>query len=295
METRQLEYFVAVAEELSFTRAAQRLYAVQSTVSAAIKSLEAEVGATLFDRSTRRVTLTPAGQAFLIEARAMLDAFARAVLAVQDTATGLRGSLRIGTMTGMNVFDLPAVLGVFHQRHPLVDIHVTVSTSGSTGLAEDLRHGRLDIALLGLPETDLAGFTTRPLARRPDLVLLPAEHPLAGHTEIDLHDLIDESFVDTPAGFGNRIVVDRAFERFGVRRRVSVEVDSLFAIPSYVRTGLGVAVTPELNLPETPGVVALPVAGTQLCWLMTVATAGNKEPNVVTRTLLDLIDSELDR
>ncbi|MEV4312059.1 LysR family transcriptional regulator [Actinocrispum sp. NPDC049592] len=295
METRQLEYFVAVAEELSFTRAAQRLYAVQSTVSAAIKSLEAEVGATLFDRSTRRVTLTPAGQAFLVEARAMLDAFARAVAAVQDTATGLRGSLRIGTMTGMNVFDLPAVLGVFHQRHPLVDIHVTVSTSGSTGLAEDLRHGRLDIALLGLPETDLTGFTTRPLARRPYLVLLPAEHPLAGRAEIDLHDLIDESFVDTPAGFGNRIVVDRAFERFGVRRRVSVEVDSLFAIPSYVRTGLGVAVTPELDLPETPGVISVPVAGTQLCWLMTVATAGNKEPNVVTRTLLDLIDAELDR
>lgn len=87
METRQLEYFVAVAEELSFTKAAQRLFAVQSTVSAAIKSLEAELGTTLFDRSTRKVALSSAGSAFLPEAKAAIEAVDRAMAVAQEAAT----------------------------------------------------------------------------------------------------------------------------------------------------------------------------------------------------------------
>jgi DNA-binding transcriptional LysR family regulator len=293
METRQLEYFVAVAEELSFTRAAQRLYAVQSTVSAAIKSLEAELGTTLFDRSTRRVTLTPTGIVFLPEAKAALDAVGRAVAAVQDTATGLRGSIRMGSMTGMDVFDLPSLLGVFHERHPLVDIHVSVSANGSTGLAGDVRHGRLDLALLGLPEQDLTGLATRRLATREYIVLVPCDHPLAGRPEVSLSELAGESFVDTPAGFGNRVVVDRAFEALSARRRVSVEVDSLTAVPDYVRAGLGVAIVPEVSLGTTESLAKLTLSGTNLSWLLTVATLAGKSLSPAVRTLLDLIAAEV--
>ncbi|HEY3481145.1 MAG TPA: LysR family transcriptional regulator, partial [Streptomyces sp.] len=125
METRQLEYFVAVAEELSFTRAAQRLFAVQSTVSAAVRALETELGVRLFDRSTRRVALSAAGAAFLPEAKAAIDALERARATVQEASEGLRGSLRIGTLTSIAGLDLPRLLGAFHQRYPLVDMHVT--------------------------------------------------------------------------------------------------------------------------------------------------------------------------
>ncbi|MFC0113428.1 LysR family transcriptional regulator [Kibdelosporangium aridum] len=289
METRQLEVFVAVAEELSFTRAAKRLYAVQSTVSAAIKALEAELGTTLFDRSTRRVTLSEAGSAFLPEAKAALEAVDRAIATAQEASAGLRGSIRIGTMTNLSVIDLPGVLGAFHQRYPLVDIHVTVSTTGSSGMADDVRSGRLDLALLGLPESDLVGLHPRPLASWPYVVLLPSSHPLADRETVSLRDLAQDSFVDTSAGFGNRVVIDRAYVALGTPRRVGAEVADLSAVPAYVQAGLGVAVVPDLGFDVGPGAVRVRLAD-GMTWPMTIVTLAGKPPSRALRTLLDLID-----
>lgn len=293
MDTRQLEQFVAVAEELSFTRAARRLYAVQSTVSTAIKSLEAELGTTLFDRSTRRVTLSPAGIAFLPEAKAALEAVDRAVSVVQEASAGLRGSIRIGTMTGLEVLDLPSLLGAFHQRYPLVDIHVSVSTTGSTGMAEDVRHGRLDLALLGLPDQDLYGLDTRQVATWPFIALVPEGHRLADRSEVRLADLAGESFVDTSGGFGNRLMADRAFDAAGQPRRVGVEVANMTAVPSYVRSGLGVAVVPDVGLGPADGTVRLPITDMTAPWPLTIATLAGRPPSRALRTLLDLIDTEM--
>ncbi|HEX3784871.1 MAG TPA: LysR family transcriptional regulator [Pseudonocardiaceae bacterium] len=293
METRQLEYFVAVAEELSFTRAAQRLYAVQSSVSSAIRSLETELRTTLFDRSTRRVALSQAGQAFLPEAKAALEAVERAKAVLQEATEGLRGSIRIGILTSITVLDLPALLGAFHRRYPLVDIHVSVSVTGSSGLAEDVRHGRLDMALLGLPGTDLAGLRTTVLAVRPFVALLPAGHRLAGRTEIALRDLAGEPFVDTSWGFGNRIVVDRAFDAISAPRRIVIEVSDLTTVPSYVRAGLGVAVVPDLDLEPAPEMVIVPLAGKAPRWEYSLATIAGKQPSRAMQTLLCLIDDHL--
>ena len=286
METRQLEYFVAVAEELSFTRAAQRLFAVQSSVSSAIRALEAELHTTLFDRSTRRVALSAAGAAFLPEAKTALEAVERARSVVQEAGDGLRGSVRIGILTSVNVLDLPGLLGAFHRKYPLVDIHVTVSVSGSSGHADDVRHGRLDIALLGLPPSDLAGLRTTVLASRPFVALLPAGHELADRAELSLADLAGEQFVDTLRGFGNRIVVDRAFETIGAPRRIVVEVSDMTTVPQYVRAGLGVAVVPELFLVDEPGMVIRPLAGTPLEWQFSIATLADREPSRAVQTLL---------
>ncbi|ONI88934.1 LysR family transcriptional regulator [Actinosynnema sp. ALI-1.44] len=291
METRQLETFVTVAEELSFTRAAQRLHAVQSTVSAAIKALEAELGTKLFDRSTRRVTLSAAGAAFLPEAKAALEAVDRAMAAAQEASAGLRGTIRVGTMTNITVFDLPELLGSFHRHYPLVDIHVTVSATGSSGMADDVRTGRLDLALLGLPESDLAGLTVRPLANWPYTVLLPHDHPLAGRAGVALADLAHESFVDTPSGFGNRVAIDRAYVALGSPRRVGVEVADLLAVSSYIRAGLGIAVIPDPGMPIGTGVVRVPLSD-GMTWPMTMVTAAGKPPSRALRTLLDLIASD---
>ncbi len=288
VETRQLECFVAVAEELSFTRAARRLYAVQSTVSATIQALESELGVKLFDRSTRRVALSPAGKVFLPEAKAALEAVERAREVVADASAGLRGSLRIGTLTSVGDLDLPDLLGAFHRRYPLVDLHVSVSITGSTGLAEDLRHGRLDIALLGLPESDLAGLDTKLLGSAPFVVVLPDGHRLGDRRSLTLADLADESFVDNPRGFGNRVALDRAFEALGTPRRVIVEVADLRAVPAYVAAGLGVAVVPDLRL--LAGVRTIPLDAPGLAWPLTLATRGERPPGRAARLLFDLID-----
>src|SRR6185312_1819780 len=111
MDTRQLEYFVAVAEELNFTRASVRLFAAQSTVSAGIRSLERELGAAVFDRSTKAVSLTAAGTALLPEARNAIEALDRVRSSVAPGDGGLRGRLRIGTFIGLDAVQLPQVLG----------------------------------------------------------------------------------------------------------------------------------------------------------------------------------------
>jgi DNA-binding transcriptional LysR family regulator len=278
-----------VAEELSFTRAAQRLYAVQSTVSAAIRSLETELRTTLFDRSTRRVALSAAGAVFLPEAKAALEAVQRARAVLQEATEGLRGTIRIGTLSSIWELDLPTLLGAFHRRYPLVDIHVTVSMSGSSGLADDVRHGRLDVALLGLPESELTGLRTTVLDSRPFVALLPADHHLAGRREVTLADLAGEQFVDTARGYANRLAVDRAFDALGTPRRIVVEVADVQTVPDYVRAGLGIAVIPNHGLGADTATVAVPLAGNPLSCVFSIATSADKPPSRPVRTLLDLI------
>jgi DNA-binding transcriptional LysR family regulator len=289
MDSRQLEYFVAVAEELSFTRAAQRLFTVQSTVSAAIRALETDLKTTLFDRSTRRVALSPAGQALLPEAKAALEALDRARSVVEEASAGLRGSIRIGTMSRLGLVDLAELLGAFYQRYPLVDVHVTTSPTGSSGLADDVRHGRLDLALVGLGRRDLPGLVTHELAAVPFVVLVPSNHRLAPSAGIKLKDLAGERFVDMLPGFGNRTMVDRAFDNAGQPRRVQVEVPDLSTVPGYVRAGLGVAVVPELDLEDLPGVSRLRLTDADLTWTLSAITPSGNRPSRAVTALLDLM------
>ena len=289
MDTRQLEYFVAVAEELSFTRAAQRLFTVQSTVSAAIRALEADLKTTLFDRSTRQVSLSAAGEALLPEAKAALEALDRARAVVEETSTGLRGSVRIGTLARLGLLDLAELLGAFYQRYPLVEIQVTTSPTGSSGLADDVRHGRLDVALVGLSRAELSGLEVRELASVPFVVMVPSNHRLARRSEIRLTELAGERFVDMLRGFGNRTVVDRAFDNAGKPRRVQVEVPDLATVPDYVRAGMGVAVVPALDDRRLVGVTRLRLTSPELTWTLSAITLSGKLPSRAVSALLDLM------
>ncbi|MDX2972402.1 LysR family transcriptional regulator [Kribbella solani] len=292
MDSRQLEYFVAVAEELSFTRAARRLFTVQSTVSAAVRSLETDLKTTLFDRSTRRVMLSAAGLALLPEAKAALEAMDRARAAVEEASSGLRGNVRIGTLARLSLVDLADLLGAFHRKYPLVEVQVATSPTGSSGLADDLRHGRLDVALLGLARPELSGLDVRDIATVPFVALVPAAHRLAGRGGVRLEDLADERFVDMPPGFGNRKQVDRAFDAIGRPRRIQVEIPELTTVPEYVRAGLGVAVLPDVQLDAEPGVAKLRITGTELVWTLSVVTAERRPSRAVT-ALLDLIGDSI--
>lgn len=295
VDSRQLEYFVAVAEELSFTRAAQRLFTVQSTVSAAIRALETDLKTTLFDRSTRRVTLSDAGEALLPEAKAALEALDRARAVVEEASTGLRGSVRIGTMTKLGLVDLAPLLGSFYQRYPLVEVQVTTSPSGSSGLADDVRHGRLDVALVGLNPAEMTGLESHTLATVPFVVLVPSSHRLASAGSVRLGDLAGERFVDMLRGFGNRTAVDRAFDGAGLPRRVQVEVPDLTTVPEYVRAGLGVAVVPELDSEEVPGVARLRLVGVELTWTLSTITLSGKRPSRAVTALLDLMAASVQK
>src|SRR3954468_2161275 len=200
VDTRQLEYFLAVADEGSFTRAAERVFAAQSTVSAGIQSLERELGSPLFERDAHGVRLTDVGEAVLAEARAGLEAVER-MRELADRGGPLRGAVRVGIFTNLTTVDLPGIMGEFHRRPPQVDLRLGPSPSGSTGLVEDVRQGRLDIAFHGLPDA-VPDLTTQKLIDSPFPAVLPEGRPHAADTAVSLADLAAEPWVDSRAGFG---------------------------------------------------------------------------------------------
>lgn len=297
MELRHLEYFVAVAEELSFTRAARRLHVVQSGVSAAVRALERELGVTLFHRTSQRVALSDAGRALLPEARAVLDAARSAREAVQGAGGGLRGTLHIGMLTSVPLVDMPALLARFHAEHPRVTVRLRVAPTGSAGLAQALAAGELDVAFLSLPGQAPTGLTLRRLAAVPLVLVVPADHPLAGEESVPLARLAQEEFVDFPPGYGNRMVVDRAFAAAGLDRRVTLEVADIATGSSFVRHGLGVAFLPRFVAPaerDDPDLRVLTVRDASLTWSLSVATSATRRPSAAVRALLDLVDEHVD-
>lgn len=290
MELRHLEYFVAVAEERSFTRAAARLHVVQSGVSAAIKVLERELGAALLDRTSKRVALTDAGAALLPQAQAVLDAAQSAKDAVGEVRGGLRGSVRVGTLASMALLDMPGLLGHFHRSHPAVTLQLNVSPRGTAGLLDGLLGGTLDLALVSVPGRPPTGLQVRQLLwRRLDLIV-PAGHRFAARPTVRIEDLADEPFVDFPIGYGNRAVVDRAFAAAGVDRHVAVEVTDLSSGADFVREGLGVAILPLFAVPQGQGLVNLIVGGADLDWPLGIATSAVRAPSAAARALLAMVD-----
>lgn len=289
MELRHLEFFVAVAEERSFTKASERLRIVQSGVSSAVKALEKDLGAVLFDRAGRQIELTDAGEALLPRARAALDAARDAREAVQEVRGGIRGTLRIGTLTAIDLIDLPALLADYHRRHPQVQLRLGAAPSGSQGLTEALTEGRLDLAFVSIPGGAPPKVTLRPLAEAPLDLVVPADHPLAERTEVRLTDFADEPFVDFPAGYGNRAVTDRAFAAAGLERSVSIEIVNIGTGADFVRHGLGIALLPRFLIPRRDDLRSLPVVGADVQWPLSAATSALRRPSAATRALLALL------
>jgi DNA-binding transcriptional LysR family regulator len=291
MDTRQLEYFVAVADELNFTRASARLFAAQSTVSAGIRSLEHELSAVLFDRSTKAVSLTAAGVALLPEARAAIEAADRVRSSVALGAEGIRGRLRIGTFIALDAVRLPQILGTFHERHPLVDLQLIALPTGSTGLVDEVRHGRADVAFTGLPRRDLAGFDVLELASSPFVAIVPSKHPLALRPAVRLSELVAERWIDSPAGYAARVVFDRVLADAGLTRVISAEVGDAGEIPKLVAAGLGIAVIPELIYRAGPPVVTRPIV--DVATRLTFSAISRPHPTPAAAAFLQLLGTEL--
>jgi DNA-binding transcriptional LysR family regulator len=246
MDVRQLEYFVAVAEELSFTRAAARCHVVQSALSYQIARLEREHRVTLFERTSRSVRLAAAGELLLPRARAVLAELDGARAELAELSGVITGRLSIG-MIGSTGQAAPAVeraLAAFHRRHRGVEI--AIRDAGSRHMAEQVRAGGLDLAFVGLFADQLPdGLAHRVLADEALVVAVPRGHPSAG-APADLAALAAASaFVEMRAESGLRTQVDAAFARAGVTRRIAFELATSDAVVRFVALGFGVAVVPR--------------------------------------------------
>ncbi|MEV5572231.1 LysR substrate-binding domain-containing protein [Spirillospora sp. NPDC052269] len=258
MELQQMRYVVAVAETGTFTRAAEQCMVVQSALSHQIARLERELGAKLFDRTSRRVRLTPAGEAFLPAARLSLDAAERAKAEVAAASGEVRGQISIGAIPTVTAVDLPGVLERFHARHP--QVRISLRSGASEELAERVRVGTLDVAFLGIPvgarPKDVHG---RELARGELVAVVASGHALAGRDRVDLRDLADEPFVDFPPGSAARAQTDEAFTAAGVRREVGFEISTADFMTRLIRQGLGIGLMPASFVSELSDLAVLQI------------------------------------
>jgi DNA-binding transcriptional LysR family regulator len=242
MELRQLEYFVAVAEEANFTRAAERIHVAQPAVSAQIQRLEREVGQPLLDRSRRAVRLTAAGESALPYARAALAAVSDMQIAIDELAQLVRGTVTIGTVTSHSV-DIPGLLADFHSDHPNVEI--TLTTDNSDALIERVRSGGLDAVIVSVgPDERPEGLEIEVVTdERIDAVVCPSD-TLAARKTIRLADLRDRPLIALPAGAGIRHQFDAACAIAGITPRIAFEASTPLALAELAERGLGIAIVP---------------------------------------------------
>jgi DNA-binding transcriptional LysR family regulator len=258
MELQQLRYVVAVAETNSFTRAAERCLVVQSALSHQIARLERELGARLFDRTSRRVRLTPAGTAFLPAARQCLDAAERAAAEAAAAVGLVRGRLAVGLIPTVAAVDIPAALRDFRREYP--DVRISLRVGASEKLAEQVKEGILDVAFLGLPTTaQPRGVETRELARDRLVAVLPPDHPLASASSVTLQRLASEVFVDLPPRTAGRLQSDQAFEAAGLVRDVAFEVSTAELMARLVSERLAVALFASTYAPQLTGVATVEI------------------------------------
>ena len=243
MELRQLEYFVAVADEASFTRAAEKLHVAQPGVSAQIRQLEQELGQVLFDRSGRTVRVTEVGAAVLGYARDALGAASGARLAVDEFTGLVRGRVAVGMVTACSSFDLADLLSAFHRDYPAVEI--ALSEANTDELVAQLQAGRLDLAYVGLGEATPAGLELQDLADEALVAAVSKDDALAAFKTLPLEKIGERALMSLPRGTGIRSTFDDACARAGFQSHVALEASNLGILARLASRGLGVAILPE--------------------------------------------------
>jgi DNA-binding transcriptional LysR family regulator len=245
MEIRHLQHFVALSEEGSFTRAAQRVHIVQSGLSASIKELEQELGARLVERTTRRVALTDTGRLFLQHARATLASLESGIAAVLSQDGIVRGRLTLGVLQSLGPYlDLPLLLKRFRAAYPQVEI--TVRTLNTDLVPALIGSGDLDLSFHAIVNrTEWPGVQVIPFAQDSMVAICSMHHPQRSARSIRLEALAEGTFVDLTPDRALRRVVDRMFAEHHIRRNTAFEVSDVQAALQFVEQDLGVAVVPS--------------------------------------------------
>lgn len=286
MELRHLRYFVAVAEERHFGRAAARLHIAQPPLSQQIKQLETELGVALLTRSTRRVELTAAGRRYLDRAQAILAAVDAAGTEAHRVAAGEVGTITIG-FTGSATYELlPTLARTLRAEYPEItlELHGEMLTPRQVaGLAE----GSLDIAFLRPPAREQR-LLVHVLRSEPLVAVLPERHPLASAATVQLAELRGEPFISYPA-HSRSVVRESVFDacaRAGFHPSPVQEVAETSTLVAFVAAGLGVALVPaSVQHLQITGATFRPLADVTAQVELAVATRRDDESPVVARVL----------
>lgn len=261
MELRQLRYFLVVADELHFGRAAERLHLTQPPLTVAIRRLEGELGVQLFNRTTRRVSLTPAGEAFRTRIQGAVTELDDAAGDVASVAAGLSGRIRVGFVSSASYTTIPEAIRIFRERRPRVELVLSPLTSAEQ--IEQLLDGELDLGLIRDPG-EMPGLRMELVSTEDLVAVLPKAHPLTSVEEIRPEDLEGEPLILFPyrlmPGFVARVL--RLFDGLETSPQVVQQAIHQETVLGLVAAGLGMSILPQsVERFQMPGVVCRPLAG----------------------------------
>jgi DNA-binding transcriptional LysR family regulator len=297
MNLQQLRYAVALADAQSFTKAAVNEYVVQSALSQQLRKLEDELGVALFERTTRSVAPTPAGETLLPLMRQVLAGVDQIKFGAQAMSGTIAGRLTVGMMeVPSESLDVPALMATFHTRYP--EVTVTLRSGGSDLLIEAVRDRKLDVAIVGSNVPPATGrLTCTELFIEPLVAVLPAGHELAAGDAVRLDQLASLPFIDFPPGYGLRHETDRGFA--GVPRRVAFEVTRVDEVIHFVRRDLGVALLPESVAVSRVGddrtLVLRPVAGVDLYRQVNLVAPNEALRSAASQAFIGCVDAHINR
>ncbi|MEG3839643.1 LysR family transcriptional regulator [Microcoleus sp. herbarium14] len=242
MELRHLRYFIAVAEELNFTRAADQLHMAQPPLSQQIQQLEAELGFQLFRRTKRTVVLTEAGKVFFEESQKILLQVDRAIQLGQQTSRGELGQLTVGFVSSAAHNVVPAILQAFRTLHPAVKLELREMTTNQQ--LQRLREGQIDIGFIRPPVED--GVNSEIVFREPLIVALPQTHRMADRAYVELRELSTEPFIMFPRSLAPGLYdpIVSLCQQAGFSPRAAQEAIQMQTIVSLVAAEMGVAIVP---------------------------------------------------
>jgi DNA-binding transcriptional LysR family regulator len=243
MDVRFLRYFVAVAEELSFTRAAARLNMAQPPLSQQIRKLESQLGVNLFTRTKRRVEITEAGRLLLQQTQQALRAIEQGTVLAQRAGRGELGRLVLGFVEYMSYTVIPPILRAFRERFPEVDLVLRVFTNMQQLIA--LRSGQIDVSFLR-PPADGRDIRSQLLSHEHFVLAMPATHRLAHEAAVSIKQLANDMFIMYPRELGPTFhhEIFRFCERAGFSPKVALEVNRIHTAVGLVSSGIGVALVP---------------------------------------------------
>lgn len=288
MELRHLSAFVAVAEELHFGRAAKRLQMAQPPLSQQVRQLEKELGVQLFERSTRSVRLTSAGEAFLKPVRTVLEDIDIATRVAKAAGRGEYGRVTVGFAGASSHATLPRLTRAVRAEHPGIELVMRGQTYANRALAR-VADGSLDLGFVRLP-VNRQGVTTRVIDEEEMVCALPSDHRLAQQERIPVADLADEPFVTFPANTGSslRDIAVEACQAAGHHPRIVQEAPDSYTILALVAMGVGVTLTLTscMHIQQT-GLVYRPLTGSPV--LLQAALAWRTDnPSAALRSVLDV-------
>lgn len=260
IETGELLAFIAVAKQSSFKAAAEGLFISQPALSRRIENLEDSLQERLFDRTTRRVSLTAAGRLFLVHALAVIEELEMAIKSIELGTAQRREHVTVACVPSVANHVLPQVLMRYSQDYP--NVRVKIVDESATDVLESVRKGEADFGInfIGAQEAEI---DFEELMHEHYLVVMADNHPLAALESISLHDLAGEKMVSVSSSSGNRSLIDNAFARTSYHPIIQYEINHVAGAISLVAAGVGVALLPELSIRNAPykGIVARPLSG----------------------------------